>query len=77
MTIPKLSPTNGRSVWFKIKNSLVKHFVPINQIQVSKLKFCTFENEQSDWIPQDIVVSIFQHLDLKTLFQVQLVSKKW
>ena len=36
-----------------------------------------FEEEFGDWIPRDVLLSILQQLDFKTLLRVQQVSKKW
>ena len=36
-----------------------------------------FSSECGDWIPRDLLLNIFQHLDLRSLLLIQRVSKKW
>ena len=37
-------------------------------------KLCSVEEH---WIPRDVLLLIFQYLELKDLVNVQTVSKKW
>ena len=70
-----MSNDPNRSILHQIKDFLRRHFAPIPKTLDVRLP--TFKTEFGDSIPHNILLLIFEYLDLTTLNRMEQVSKKW